>query len=246
MTSRPIRLVLGIVFLVSIVCFSLGLPAQSPSRIALTAVPMVIAVLIVPFAGPNLVRFPHQMSLALFVGGVALGVLYSRAWVEVPVITKSAMRSEQIWSVTLQNPSQVIRRVVPRPNIGLATTVRIRVSLEGDYHGPSFLTATVHGDDFGRMFPAGAQRGLSLGHDSLELIFDSSALDGLEYVEIDLRQPVPDPALRMVVVGQSRGAELGENSAFFGDGFQWLPGVPVARTGMIVSGLPQIWLDGVY
>ena len=246
MTSRPMMLVLGIVFLVSIVCFSSRLPAQSPSRIALTAVPMVIAVLIVPFAGPNLVRFPHQMSLALFVGGVALGVLYSRAWVEVPVITKSAMRSEQIWSITLQNPSQVLRRVVPYPTIGAATTVRIRVALEDDYHGSSFLMATVMGIEFGRMFPEGTQRGLSLGHDSLELIFDSSALDGLDFVEIDLRQPVPDPALRMVVVGQSRGAELGENSAFFGDGFQWLPGVPVARTGMIVSGLPQIWLDGVY
>ena len=246
MTSRPIRLVLGIVFLVSIVCFSLGLPAQSPSRIALTAVPMVIALLIVPFAGPTLVRFPHQMSLALLVGGAALGVLYSRAWVEVPVITKSAIRSDQIWSISLQNPSQVVRRVVPRPNIGSATTVRIRVSLESDYHGPSFLTASVHGDDFGRMFPAGAQRGLSLGHDSLELIFDSSALDGLDFVEIDIRQPIPDSALRMVVVGQARGAELGENSAFFGDGFRWLRGVPVARTGMIVSGLPQIWLDGVY
>ena len=246
MTSRPITLLLGIVFLVSIVWFSLELPGQSPSRIALTAVPMVMAVLLVPFTGPNLVRFPHQIALALFVGGAVWCVLNSRAWVQVPVITKGAMRSEQIWSITLQNPSQVVRRVVPRPNIGLATTVRIRVSLEGDYHGPSFLTATVHGDDFGRMFPAGAQRGLSLGHDSLELVFDSSALDGLEFVEIDLRQPVPDPALRIVVVGQSRGAELGENSAFFGDGFQWLRGVPVARTGMIVSGLPQIWLDGVY
>jgi len=216
------------------------------TRFGLTALPVVILMLLVPFAKPTLFRFPHQMSLALLVGGVPLGVLFSRSWFEVPTITKSAIRSDQIWSITLQNPSQVVRRVVPRPKIGSATAVRIRVSLESDYHGPSFLTATVRGDDFGRMFPAGAQRGLSLGHDSLELIFDSSALDGLDFVEIDLRQPVPDPALRIVVVGQSRGAELGENSAFFGDGFRWLRGVPVARTGMIVSGLPQIWLDGVY
>jgi len=186
------------------------------------------------------------MSLMLLVGGAILGVLYSRTWVDIPIVNKGAIRSEKIWSITLQNPAQVVRRVVPHPNIGSATTVRIRVALDGDYHGFSFLVATVNGIDFGRMFPEGTQRGLSLGHDSLELIFDSSALDGLDFVDIHLRQPVPDPALRMVVVGRSRGAELGENSAFFGDGFQWLRGVPVARTGMIVSGLPQIWLDGVY
>jgi len=245
-TSEPIKLVLRIIVLVNIILFSMSFTAHSPPRIALNAVPIVIAVLLVAFSVPDLFRLRFHASVILLVGGAALGVLYSRAWVEVPVITKSAMRSEQIWSITLQNPSQVVRRVVPRPNIGLAATVRIRVSLEVDYHGPSFLTATVRGDDLGRMFPAGAQRGLSLGHDSLELIFDSSALDGLDFVEIDLRQPVPDPALRIVVVGQSRGVELGKNSAFFGDGFQWLRGVPVARTGMIVSGLPQIWLDGVY
>ena len=152
------------------------------TRFGLTALPVVILMLLVPFAKPTLFRFPHQMSLALLVGGVPLGVLFSRSWFEVPTITKSAIRSDQIWSITLQNPSQVVRRVVPRPKIGSATAVRIRVSLESDYHGPSFLTATVHGDDFGRMFPAGAQRGLSVGHDSLVLIFDSSALDGFRLI----------------------------------------------------------------
>ncbi|MCG3770754.1 MAG: hypothetical protein JW384_01932 [Nitrosomonadaceae bacterium] len=215
------------------------------ARVVLTWVALIVIISTALFSGRTL-RLNIRWIL-LSIGVVASSPFaFMRDWVEVPVISKSDAISEQIWSITLQNPSQVVRRVVPRPNIGLATTVRIRVSLEGDYHGPSFLTATVRGDDFGRMFPAGAQRGLSLGHDSLELIFGSSALDGLDFVEIDLRQPVPDPALRIVVVGQSRGAELGENSAFFGDGFQWLRGVPVARTGMIVSGLPQIWLDGVY
>ena len=215
------------------------------ARVVLTWVALIVIISTALFSGRTL-RLNIRWIL-LSIGVVASSPFaFMRDWVEVPVISKSDAISEQIWSITLQNPSQVVRRVVPRPNIGLATTVRIRVSLEVDYHGPSFLTATVRGDDFGRMFPAGAQRGLSLGHDSLELMFDSSALDGLDFVEIDLRQPVPDPALRIVVVGQSRGAELGESSAFFGDGFRWLPGVPVARTGMIVSGLPQIWLDGVY
>ena len=215
------------------------------ARVVLVCVSLVVIGCTL-FLGGRTLRFPTRTTLVSVTIVASMCLAFMRDWFEVPAISKSDAISDQIWSITLQNPSQVVRRVVPRPNIGLATTVRIRVSLDGDYHGPSFLTATVHGDDFGRMFPAGAQRGLSLGHDSLELIFDSSALDGLEYVEIDLRQPVPDPALRMVVVGQSRGAELGENSAFFGDGFRWLRGVPVARTGMIVSGLPQIWLDGVY
>ena len=239
-------MVLKTIVLVNIILFLMSFLAHSPPRIALNAVLIVIAVLLVAFSVPDLFRLRFHASATLLVGGAVLGVLYSRAWVEVPVITKSAMRSEKIWSITLQNPSQALRRIVPRPNIGLAATARIRVALEDDYHGFSFLVATVNGIEFGRMFPEGTQRGLSLGHDSLELIFDSSALDGLDIVEIDIRQPVPDPALRMVVVGQARGAKLGENSAFFGDGFQWLRGVPVARTGMIVSGLPQIWLDGVY
>ena len=215
------------------------------ARVVLVCVSLVVIGCTL-FLGGRTLRFATRTTLVSVTIVASMCLAFMRDWFEVPAISKSDAISDQIWSITLQNPSQVVRRVVPRPNIGLATTVRIRVSLDGDYHGPSFLTATVHGDDFGRMFPAGAQRGLSLGHDSLELIFDSSALDGLEYVEIDLRQPVPDPALRMVVVGQSRGAECGENSAFFGDGFRWLRGVPVARTGMIVSGLPQIWLDGVY
>lgn len=225
---------------------SLELAAQPPSRFALSAGPMLIGVFLVTFAAPGMVRLRHPVWLALLVGGTVLGVLYSRTWVEVPIITKSAMRSEKIWSITLQNPSQVLRRVVPRPNIGSTTAVRIRVALEDDYQGTSFFMATVMGIEFGRMFPEGTQRGLSLGHDSLELIFDSSAIAGLDFVEIDLRQPVPDPGLRMVVIGQSRGTVSGQNAAFFGDGFRWLPGVPVAKTGMIVSGLPQIWLDGVY
>ena len=215
------------------------------ARVVLACVSLVVIGCTLFLAGRTL-RFTTRATLVSVTIMASMCLAFMRDWVEVPAISKSDAISDQIWSITLQNPSQVVRRVVPRPNIGLAATVRIRVSLEGDYHGPSFLTATVRGDDFGRMFPAGAQRGLSLGHDSLELIFDSSALDGLDFVEIDLRQPVPDPALRIVVVGQSRGAELGKNSAFFGDGFQWLRGVPVARTGMIVSGLPQIWLDGVY
>ena len=245
MTRSMMRLVPGVVVLGTTFVL-LRLAGRAPSRFALMAVPMVVGVLLVAFAVPNMFRLRFQMSLMLLVGGAILGVLYSRTWVDIPIVNKGAIRSEKIWSITLQNPAQVVRRVVPHPNIGSATTVRIRVALDGDYHGFSFLVATVNGIDFGRMFPEGTQRGLSLGHDSLELIFDSSALDGLDFVEIDLRQPVPDPALRIVVVGQSRGAELGENSAFFGDGFRWLRGVPVARTGMIVSGLPQIWLDGVY
>jgi len=245
-TNGLMSLVPGFGFLISIVVVSLGLPVQSPSRFALTAVPMVIAVLLVAFAVPNMFRLRFQMLLMLFVGGAVLGILYSRTWVDIPIGTKSAMRSEKIWSITLQNPSQALRRIVPRPNIGLAATARIRVALEDDYHGPSYFTARVNGVDFGRMFPEGTQRGLSLGHGNLELIFDASAIYGLDFVEINLRQPIPDPTLRVMVIGQARGAELGENSAFFDDGFQWLRGVPVARTGMIVWGLPQIWLDGVY
>lgn len=222
------------------------LATRSPLRFVLTVGPILILAATLWFAALGTLRVRDKASLALLGGCVALTVLYSRTWVEVPNIMKSAIRSEKVWSITLQNPSQVLRRVVPHPNIGSAKAVRVRVALEDDYRGPSFLTATVHGDDFGTMFPEGTQRGLSLGHDSLELIFDASALDGLDFVEIDLRQPIPDAALRVVVIGEVRGAVLGENSAFFGDGFRWLRGVPVATTGMIASGLPQVWLDGVY
>lgn len=230
----------------TIALFSWGLATKSPPRFALTVIPIVIAVITVRFAVPGLVRLRYQVSLSLLVGSVVLSILYSRKWVEVPVIAKGAIRSDKIWSITLQKPSQVVRRVVTRPTIGSATTVRIRVALEGDYQGRSFFVASVNGVDFGRMFPEGTQRGLSLGHDSLELIFDASRIDGWDFVEIELRQPVPDPALRIMVIGQARGTVLGENAAFFGDGFQWLRGVPVANTGVMVSGLPVVWLDGVY
>ena len=215
------------------------------ARVVLACVALVVIGCTLFLAGRPLGFTPRSTLVSITVMA-SMCLVFMRDWVVIPVTSKSGVSSDKIWSITLQNPSQVIRRVVPYPNIGSATAVRIRVALDGDYHGSSFLMATVNGGDFGRMFPEGTQRGLSLGHDSLELIFDASALDELDFVEVDLRQAIPDPALRIVVVGQARGAILGESSAFFGDGFRWLRGVPVAKNGMIASGLPQIWLDGVY
>lgn len=184
-------------------------------------------------------------SLGIFVIG-STPFIFMRDWVEAPMMIKSHASSSKIWSIALQNPTQVVRRNVPYPHIGSASPVRIRVALASDYRGIAFLVVNVNGIDFGRMFPEGTQRGISTSHDSLELIVDALPHHGNDLVEINLRQPDPDSSLRIVVVGHTRGAVIGVSAAFFGDGHLWFRGVPDARTGTMAVGLPQIWLDGVY
>ena len=159
-------------------------------------------------------------------------------------MVKADVQSTRIWSVTLQSPDQAIRRNLEAPNIGVAAVARLRVALDRDYHGSAYLSASVAGNDLGAMFASGTQRGLSLGTDSLELIFDSRVIAGRDTVEVVVRQPVPDPALRVVVVGDARGR--GRDASVFGSGDVWFAGIPVSTTGSMVNALPMIWLDGVY
>lgn len=185
---------------------------------------------------------PGAVALAL----AMVGATFLREWPIVPIISKADLRSPRLWSITLQGPDQAIKRTLSRPNIGDSPVVRIRVGLAHDYHGTAFLEATVAGMSLGRMHAEGTQRGLTLGTDSLELIFDAHRIADPESIEVVLRQPVLDPSLRIVVVGWARGTVHGRAEVAFGDGLRWLPGVPLAMTGEMVRGLPMVWLDGVY
>lgn len=175
-----------------------------------------------------------------------LVVTFQKRWSNPPEILKADPLGTRMWSIALQGPEQAIRREVETPKIGGASTARLRVSLDRDYHGDAYLSATVAGTHLGAMFAAGTQRGLSLGTDSLELIFDSQLITGHETVEVIVRQPVPDPSLRIVVVGDSRGGPRTRGAMLFGSGDKWFAGVPTAKTGAMVLALPMIWLDGVY
>ena len=86
------RLVPGVVVLGTTFVL-LRLAGRAPSRFALMAVPMVVGVLLVAFAVPNMFRLRFQMSLMMLVGGAILGVLYSRTWVDIPIVNKGAIRS---------------------------------------------------------------------------------------------------------------------------------------------------------
>lgn len=183
--------------------------------------------------------------MACVVASVALVTVQGR-WPNPPEMLKAEPLGTRMWSITLQHPDQVIRREVEAPKIGGSSTARLRVALDRDYHGEAHLAATVAGVDLGRMFASGTQRGLSLGTDSLELIFESRLITGRETVEVVLRQPVPDPMLRIVVVGDARGGLRTRDAMAFGTGGAWFAGVPLARSGAMVLALPLVWLDGVY
>ena len=189
------------------------------------------------------------LLIAVLMACVAASVVIvsaQRLWVNPPEMSKADPLGTRMWSITLQGPDQAVRREVEAPNIGGSSTARLRVALDRDYHGEAYLAATVVGVDLGRMFASGTQRGLSLGTDSLELIFDSQLITGRETVEIVLRQPVPDPLLRIVVVGDARGGLRTRDAVAFGVGGAWFVGVPLSKSGLMVHALPMIWLDGVY
>jgi hypothetical protein len=161
-------------------------------------------------------------------------------------MSKADKFGSRMWSITLQSPEQVLHREVEAPNIGGSGEARLRVALDRDYHGHAYLTATVADTDLGAMFATGTQRGLSLSTDSLELIFDSRLIAGRETIAVVVRQPVPDPALRIVVVGDARWGLRTRDAVRFGSSEGLFAGVPVSTTGAMVRALPMIWLDGVY
>lgn len=167
-----------------------------------------------------------------------------RSWSDFPTLTRGDIRSEQLWSITLQTPEHAIRRILPLP--GEAPIYRVRVALDRDYRGMSYVTASLAGIDLGRLHPEGTQRGLTRTDNMLEIIFDPAIINSRNAIEVVIRQPIPDANLRIMVIGAVRGLVHGENSVEFGVKSQWLRGMPFASTGELVSGLPLVWLDGVY
>ena len=181
---------------------------------------------------------------AVGVFGLCLPVF--RSWTDFPTLTRGNFRSEQLWSITLQTPEHAIRRTLPLPVAEEKPIFRVRVALDRDYHGMSYFTASLSGIDLGRLFAEGTQRRLSRIDNMLELIFDAAIINNQTSVDVVIHQPIPDANLRIMVIGMTRGVVYGEKSIEFGFKSQWFHGVPFAGTGQLVSGLPLVWLDGVY
>ena len=162
-----------------------------------------------------------------------------------PNITRGDAASPMLWSITLQSPDQGIRRLVPGPSPA-SDRLRLRVMLSAPYGGASYLVAHVNGIDVGRLVPVGSdapEARTEAAHSDLEVKFRARETGFANPTEVVLRQPVPDPGLRVAVWGATAGATFGGEAAWFGTGSTWTRGTPSALTGLPTRGVPVIWMQ---
>lgn len=193
----------------------------------------------------NVFRVGSKVKLALiFLVGIFSSIPILWTFDHPPKITRQSVPQSMLQSITLQSPDQGIRLLLPLPR-DPGNEIIIRTMLDRPYDGPSRLAVWVNGTAIGDMFPAGTihrKSALAVSLEELEVPFKVDIVGVANPMEIILRQPVPDPALRIAVWGSHLGTTQGANTAWFATGTDWVRGIPSARTGGPSKAVPIVWL----
>jgi len=161
-----------------------------------------------------------------------------------PKITREPAPSSMLQSITLQTPDQGIRLLLPLPR-DYGNEIIVRTMLTRPYDGPSRIAVWVNGTAIGTMSPAGTiqhKPGSAMSLEEIEVPFKVDTVGVSNPMEIILRQPVPDPALRIAVWSSHLGTAQGANTAWFANGSHWARGIPSSRTGGPSEAVPIVWL----
>ena len=193
----------------------------------------------------NVFRVGSKVKLALiFLVAILSSIPILWTFDQPPKITRQSAPSSMLQSITLQSPDQGIRLLLPLPR-DHGNEILVRTMLDRPYDGPSRLAVWVNGNAIGTMFPAGTihrKPGFAVSLEEIEVPFKVDTVGVSNPMEIILRQPVPDPALRIAVWGSHLGTTQGANTAWFANGTHWVRGIPSPRTGGPSEAVPIVWL----
>ena len=161
-----------------------------------------------------------------------------------PQIFHSDINSNQLWNIALQSPDQAVKRLIQIPP-SKPENLRIGVKLGFEYHGDSYLSIILNGQNRGNLKHAGIDKSAryrDIDFSVLEIIIKIE-YNSTDQLEVIIFQPIPDQKLRLAVWGATPGASFGVNSAWFGVSGEWSLGVPEPRFGRMVAGFPIIWVE---
>ena len=154
----------------------------------------------------------------------------------------SSYKSQLLWSMSFPSPEIILYKKLPQPIIK-SQMYWLRIMLGNDYKGTARFTIVFNGIDFGLTKFWNENTSFMVSSEmycEIPLFALSKSITNI----IEIRQLIPDPSLRIRVIGSVIPSFFNPNAGIY-DGFKWHDGVPSVLSGQYIVATPIIFLESV-